>query len=71
MFTLAGTMLFYPLEYVDGAWFLGRVFNALLADWSQSDGATFQVPLDANVVGTFKILGWNVVNASKVAVRIA
>lgn len=70
-FTCAGTMFFAPLEFIDGGWLLGRAHGILMAEWSLPDQGVFDVPIDPETLGTFKILGWNISNAAKLCARIA
>jgi len=70
-FTCDGTLLFMPVELIDGAWLLGRMFNILMTDWSQADQTTFEVLLDPETSGVFRVLGWGTAQAAKVAARIS
>jgi hypothetical protein len=70
-FTMTGTLLFLPVEFISDSWFLGRAFNLLITDGTQNDQGTFDVPLDDGTIGTFRILGWNIVDNGKVCVRVA
>ncbi|MGA2261715.1 MAG: hypothetical protein ABSH28_09790 [Acidobacteriota bacterium] len=71
MFTIEGTMLFVPLEFISGIWLLGRMFNVLRTDMSQQSQAQFTVPLDDNVTGTFRILGWGYAYQNRLCCRVA
>lgn len=76
-FSMCGTMMFLSLECVDSSWLLGRHFNLLLTDGQQPYQSEWAVPLDAETLGTFRILGWGTMGggtsnqAQRVAIRVA
>lgn len=76
-FSMCGTMMFLSLECIDSSWLLGRHFNMLLTDGQSPYQSEFAVPLDAETLGTFKIIGWGTLGGGtshqdqRVAVRVA